>query len=63
MNRLIDLEKEKSRRETELEATQAAVAQAKADASRAQDLGDLMRRSAQISHESKMALFRRGSKF
>lgn len=48
VNRLIDLEKEKSRRETELEATLAAVAQAKADASPAQDLGDLMRREAEI---------------
>jgi hypothetical protein len=48
VNRLIDLEKEKSRRETELEATQKAVAQAKADASRAQDLGDLMQREAEI---------------
>jgi len=48
VNRLIDLEREKSRHETELEATQAAVAQAKADASRAKDLGDLMRREAEI---------------
>ncbi|KAH8728905.1 hypothetical protein GQ44DRAFT_723825 [Phaeosphaeriaceae sp. PMI808] len=46
--RLINLEKEKSRRETELEATQAVVAQAKADTSRTQDLRDFMRREAEI---------------
>ena len=49
MNALINLEKEKSRYETELKATQAAVAQAKADALDAKRLGDLLGEEAKIS--------------
>jgi hypothetical protein len=49
LNALINLEKEKSRYETELKATQAAVAQAKADALDAKRLGDLLGEEAKIS--------------
>jgi hypothetical protein len=49
LNALINLEKEKLRYETELKSTQAAVAQAKADALDAKRLGDLLGEEAKIS--------------
>jgi chromosome segregation ATPase len=49
LNALINLEKEKSRYKTELKATQAAVAKAKADTSDTKRLGDLLGEEAKIS--------------